>query len=107
LLPPVVVPGVPQPASGNSGWLLHLNARNVVATSVTPVVESGNTAGVQLRLLETAGRPANLSVSAFRPIKSASTVDFLGQPLTECRIEEGKLKLDLSAHEWVQVVARW
>jgi alpha-mannosidase len=107
LLPPVVVPGVPQPASGNSGWLLHLNARNVVATSVAPVVESGNTAGVQLRLLETAGRPANLSVSAFRPIKSASTVDFLGQPLTECRIEEGKLKLDLSAHEWVQVVARW
>jgi hypothetical protein len=62
---------------------------------------------MQMRLLETAGRPANLAVSAFRPIKSGSTVDFLGQPLTECRIEEGKFKLDLSAHEWVQVVARW
>jgi hypothetical protein len=57
--------------------------------------------------LETAGRPANLAVTAFRAIKSASTVDFLGQPLADCTVEDGKLKLDLAAHEWAEIVARW
>jgi alpha-mannosidase len=79
----------------------------VIATSLTPLDEDGNVVGFQVRLLETAGRPANLAVSSFRPVKSATSVDFLDQPLGECNIEDGKIKLDLSAHEWVQVVARW
>lgn len=107
LAPPVVVPNVPQPASGNSGWLLHLSSRNVITTSLLPLEENGRLTGLRARLLETAGRPANLHVTAFRPIKSAGTLDFLGQPLADCPIEDGKLKLDLAAHEWVEVVARW
>jgi len=58
-------------------------------------------------LLETTGRPANLIVTAFREIKSAATVDFLGNTLTELAVEDGKIKLDLSAHEWTEVVVRW
>jgi len=107
LQPPIVVPNVPQPASGNSGWLLHLSSRNVIATSLTPLEENGRLAGFRARLLETAGRPANLLLTAFRAIKSAGTVDFLGQPLADCVLEDGKVKLDLAAHEWVEVVARW
>jgi len=105
--PPVIVPNVPQPASGSSGWLLHMSSRNVIATSLSPLEENGRIAGFCARLLETAGRPANLAITAFRPVKSASTVDFLDQPLGDCQIDDGKIKLDLSAHEWVQVVARW
>src|SRR5207302_1125282 len=60
LTPPVVVHDVPQPASGNSGWLLHLSSRNVIATSVAPLEEDGRVAGFRMRLLETVGRPANL-----------------------------------------------
>ena len=107
LAPPMLVPSVPQPASGSSGWLLHLSARNVIATSLAPLVEGDRVAGFRARLLETAGRPANLVVSAFREIRSAMTVDFLGQKVADCGIDGGKLKLDLAAHEWAEVVAHW
>ncbi|HEX5103123.1 MAG TPA: hypothetical protein VFV87_04900, partial [Pirellulaceae bacterium] len=106
-LPPLVVPNVPQPKSGNSGWLLHLSSRNVIVTSLQPLEEGGRIVGFTARLLETAGRPASLAVSAFRPVKSASTVDFAGQPLGDCPIEDGKIKFDLAAHEWTQIAARW
>ena len=107
LVPPLVVPNVPQPKSGNSGWLLHLSSRNVIVTSLQPLEVGGRIAGFRARLLETAGRPANLALAAFRAVKSASTLDFQGAALAECQVEDGKIKLDLAAHEWVQIEARW
>jgi alpha-mannosidase len=107
LTPPVVLHDVPRPSSGASGWLLHLSSRNVIASSVMPLEEGGRAAGFRLRLLETEGRPANLAISAFRPVKSATTVDFLGHTMAELETDDGKIKLDLSAHEWSEVVARW
>src|SRR5262249_41350195 len=107
LTPPVVVHDVAQPSSGASGWLLHLSSRNVLTTSLLPNEENGRITGFHLRLLEAAGRPANLAITAFRPIKSAATVDFLGNTLAELKIEEGKIKLDLSANEWTELLARW
>jgi alpha-mannosidase len=107
LVPPVVVPHVPQPKSGSSGWLLHLSSRNVIATSLLPLADGSRVIGLRVRLLETGGRPANLAVSAFRPIKSAVTVDFSGHELSQCPVEEGKAKLDLSAHEWAEVHLRF
>jgi alpha-mannosidase len=107
LTPPVVLHDVRQPSSGSSGWLLHLSSRNVIATSLAPLEEGGRVAGFRVRLLETAGRPANLSITAFRPIKSATTVDFLGNMLSELKIEDGKIKLDLAAAEWVEIHAHW
>jgi alpha-mannosidase len=107
LAPQVVVPNVPAPASGSSGWLMHLSSRNVVATSWLPAEEEGNIVGFRVRLLETAGRPVSLALSAFRAIKSAATADFQGQTIAEVKVEEGKAKLDLAAYEWVELVARW
>jgi alpha-mannosidase len=107
LTPPIVVPSVPAPSSGSSGWLFHLSSRSVIATSWQPLEEAGKIAGFRVRLLEAAGRPANLALSAFRPVQSAATVDFQGNNLAELNIEEGKIKLDLAAFEWVEVVARW
>jgi hypothetical protein len=57
--------------------------------------------------LETEGRPASLGLSAFRAVKSAQTVDFLGNALADLAIDDGKIKLDLAAFEWAEVVARW
>jgi alpha-mannosidase len=105
--PPVVVPGVPAPASGSSGWLMHLSSRNVVATSWQPLDSGGKIDGFRVRLLETAGRPASLALSSFRPIRSASTVDFQAQRLADVSVEDGKAKLDLAAYEWVELEARW
>jgi alpha-mannosidase len=103
---PFVTASVPQPASGSSGWLAHLSSRNVIATSLGPLDENGRITGLRMRLLETDGRPAKVVVSVFRPVKSAATVDFLGNKMADCTIEEGKIKLDLSSYEWTELVAR-
>ena len=63
--------------------------------------------GFRVRLLETAGRPAALTLSAFKPISLAERVDFLGKRLDQCQVLDGKTKLDLAAHEFVEVVGRW
>ena len=81
---------MPRPASGASGWLLHLSSRNVIATSVTPLDDSGRVVGFRVRLLESEGRPANLARDRFRPVKSASTVDFLGMTLAELKLTMAK-----------------
>ncbi|MEX2176179.1 MAG: hypothetical protein WD872_17590 [Pirellulaceae bacterium] len=107
LTPPVVVTRASAPASGSSGWLFHLSSRNVVATHWAPLEEAGAVVGFRVRLLETAGRPVSLALSAFRAVQSAHTVDFADNLLAEQKVEEGKIKLDLAAHEWIEVVARW
>lgn len=107
LTPSIVVPRAARPASGTSGWLFHLDSRNVIATSWQPLVEMRKVTGFRTRLLETAGRPANLSLSAFRAVGSAERVDFFGKRLDECKVEEGKIKLDMAAHEFVEIVGRW
>ena len=107
LTSPIVVPNVAAPSSGSAGWLMHLSARNVIATHWEPLQEAGGVAGFRVRLLETEGRAANLALSAFRSICSAQTVDFLGNVLADLAIDDGKIKLDLAAYEWAEVVARW
>ncbi len=106
LSPLVVVPGIQRPTSA-SGWLFHLDSRNVVATHWEPLMEDGKVTGFRTRLLETAGRPAGLTLSAFKPVGSAERMDFLGQRMDQCQVLDGKIKLDLAAHEFVEVVGRW
>ncbi|HUE74409.1 MAG TPA: hypothetical protein VMP01_26235 [Pirellulaceae bacterium] len=107
LSPPLVVPRAAQPSSGTSGWLFHIDARNVIATHWKPVLDGGTVSGFRVRLLETAGRPANLTLSAFRGVKSAQQVDFRGEPTGDCTVSEGKIKVDLPAHGWVEVIGTW
>jgi alpha-mannosidase len=107
LSPPVILADAPRPASSQSGWLFHIDARTVVATHWEPVVESARIAGFRVRLLETAGRPANLTLSAFRPVASARLVDLRGEPAGDCTVENGKIRVDLPAHGWTEVVAWW
>jgi alpha-mannosidase len=107
LAPPLVVPGVPRPTSGNSGWLMHLSSRNVISTHWEPLVREGRLAGFRARLLETAGRPVSIALSAFRTITSGARIDFAGNRLSDLIVEDGKLKLDLAAYEWVEIEAVW
>ena len=107
LSPPVIVPTAAQPTSGTSGWLFHLDARTVIATHWEPLLQGANVAGFRVRLLETAGRPANLTLSAFRAVKSARQVDFRGEPAGDCTIEGGKIRVDLPAQGWIEVLATW
>ena len=108
LAPPVAMPvTMMPPKTGSSGWLLHIDSRNVIHTHLKPILDSGRIVGFRMRLLETAGRAAVVSVSAFRSIGRANKVDFQGQVLDECSIDSGKAKLSMSGHEWAQLEAYW
>jgi alpha-mannosidase len=107
LAPPIVLPDQPRPASGGSGWLMHITPRHVLATGMEPWIEGGRCQGLTLRLLETAGRPAKVALSLFRPLVHAELIDFLGHSLGDVSIVDGKAQLDLAAYEWVQIRVRW
>jgi alpha-mannosidase len=108
LAPPVLVrQTLPTPTPSASGWLFHLDARNVVATYWGPLVCEGRVEGFRVRLLETAGRSARLKLTCFRAVSSASQVDFRGRSLGQCRVDNGAICLDFSAHQWMELEARW
>ncbi len=97
----------PPPAPNRSGWLFHLDSRNVTATDWEPLEEQSRVIGCRVRLLETGGRLAKVGLSAFRKIQSARRVDLNGDSPQECSIEEDRVRLQLSAHQWVQLEILW
>lgn len=107
LLTPKVTLETPAPSTGASGWLLHIDARNVIATSWEPVVEGGAVVGLKARLLETVGRGATTTISCFREFRSAEKVDPAGHSIGACEVADGKLRVDVAEHEWLEIVARF
>ena len=95
------------PSGSTTSWLFHLDARNVVATSWKPLMESGRSVGFAVRLLETSGRACKVSMAAFQPISSAEQRDFKGESLGACRIDDGKAVVEMAAAEWLEVEVRW
>ncbi|MBC8353357.1 MAG: hypothetical protein H8E66_15265 [Planctomycetes bacterium] len=95
------------PQSGESSWLFHIDARNVVATRWEPIKEGDTIVGVRVRLLETSGRAARARLSAFRPVRSARTMNFVGESLGECQLNEGRIQIELSPGEWMELEILW
>jgi len=94
-------------ASGGSGWLFHVDAKNVIATHWSPIRSGDRITGFRARLLETEGRAGRVSLTSFRPIKSARKTDFQGKQPTELSAQGDKIPLDLKAHEWAQLEAEF
>jgi hypothetical protein len=107
LQPKLIVENAAEPRTGAAGWLLHVDARNIIATSWEPLVEQGNVTGYRVRLLETIGRAVNATISCFRAVRAAERVDALGAKIGDCAVADGKVKTDIGAHEWLEVVARF
>jgi len=95
------------PLPTDSSWLFHIDSKNVFATFWEPIVEEGTVSGFRVRLLESDGRPARVGISTFRAVARARQVDFLGQESGDCKIDGGKLRVELAAHEWVEIEARF
>lgn len=104
---PSLVQTAAAPAPSTSGWLFHLDVRNVTATHAEPWFEGGVNVGFRVRLLETQGRQTNAGLQCFRAVRSACKRNFQGDQITECLIEKEAIRVQLSAHEWAQVEARW
>jgi alpha-mannosidase len=104
---PLVVPA-PRPAGGRSvGWFFHLDSRNVVVTHWQPWTEGERTVGFRARLLETAGRPGRVQLRTPRPLAAAQQLDLTGEPLAILRVQDDTLSYDSTAHEWVEIEARY
>ncbi|MHC4176760.1 MAG: hypothetical protein ACYSWU_04595, partial [Planctomycetota bacterium] len=95
----------PPPAA--SGWLFHLDARNVLATHWEPLSSDGRVEGVRVRLLETDGRKARLNLRCFRPVRSAQKI-LPGDALPdELPVKTDQVTVDLGPHEWVELEAHF
>ncbi len=97
----------PPPTPASSGWLFHLDAKNVQATHWEPLVVEGRVKGYRARLVEIAGRPGQVNISSFRPVTKARLCNLHGEVLGDANIDQGRVQLDLSASEWVMVEGEW
>lgn len=104
--PPIIRPCA-APKGNLWGWLLHVDCRNVLVTSLSPLVENGKVTGLRARLLETSGSGVKVKLSAFRDLKSGSKIDLQGNVLSDLATEQGKLSIDLGDYEWQEIVARF
>lgn len=118
-IPPFLVPAAGPPRSGTSGWLFHLDARNVQleqlsdcrpwiddaddAGSATPIAEPG----FAVRLVETEGRPRPVRLRCFRQPIRARKRDFLGNTLRELPLEGDAVMIDLAAYEVAEIELRF
>lgn len=103
LAPPAVLAGIGSPPATRSGWLFHLNARNIVATAWEPIFEGERLRGIRTRLAETEDRAATLTLQSFRQIAMARKVDFLGQQIAELNVQNDRVTLPFRGHEWMQI----
>jgi alpha-mannosidase len=103
LAPEVILHGV-KPPPAPSGWLYHLNARNIVATAWEPVVSEGRVSGIRVRLLETEGRRTTAVLRTFRPVQSAHRLSPPpAEPIT-LPVSADQITIEVGGHEWVEVV---
>lgn len=89
-------------APTQTGWLFHIDAKNVVATSWHPTVEN-ETRGFRVRLMETSGRATQVSIKSFRALSSARKVDFENNTLSPCAVKDDAILVNLDGHEWSEV----
>lgn len=100
------------PAPADTSWLLHLDAKNVITTSLSPLFENGpgerpRLVGFRAGLLETAGRPARPRVGCFRSVVQAHVLDSEGRRTATCEVQDGRVFLELCAHQWTEIEARF
>ncbi len=102
--PQIVAPATPASASG---WLLHVDARQVIVTALEPLRENDRVVGLRCRLLETAGLAGPVRISAIRPLISAQRRLWNDEPLGELTIADGKAEISLAAYDWTEATVRW
>lgn len=106
LSPVCLVPGALPPQS-SSGWLCHIDARNVVATDWEPLVCDAKVEGFRVRLLETEGRSVHVGLRSFRPIQSARKTNLLGEDPVELPVEGDRVTIHAKGHQWIQAEVRF
>jgi alpha-mannosidase len=124
LVPPTVVesPGGP-PIAGNSGWLFHLDAKNVQILQFLPLRGSEPSSasaisqpeaeseplrcdapfGFAVRLVETEGRQRPVRLECYCTPTEATRRDFQGRMLGQLAIVDDAVLIEMGAYEIVDV----
>ncbi|MBU4272496.1 MAG: hypothetical protein KKE86_12975 [Planctomycetes bacterium] len=118
LSPPLELPDQPPPPSP-TGWLFHLDCRNVLATHWEPLTlhellendenSRGLTApgGFRVRLLETDGCGVRLGLRCLRSVSSARILNVGDAPPDELSVEGDRIEVPIGPHQWIEVEARF
>ncbi len=125
LAPPLVLADQPPPPTP-SGWLFHLDRRNVLATHweaslpvATNTYDNNNSRGptargelageatrqiaLRVRLLETEGRGVTLGLRCFRPVVSAEKINAGDVPAVPLVVEGDRIDVPIGPHQWIEV----
>jgi alpha-mannosidase len=115
LATPAVVAETAQgpPHVGAEGWLFHLDAPNLLLTSLRPIlpspptplpnVERGDAVGIVARLLEIGGYGGQAELRCVRDPKQAMLLDGAGAMLMEVPTQGDAVRLEVSRHDLVQL----
>jgi alpha-mannosidase len=108
------------PPAGRSGWLFHLDAKNVQIVQILPLQEpqpadeetdvsadEGRGYGFRLRLCETEGRQRPAQLRCFRTPTYACQRDFRGRRMATLRIIDDAVYLEPAAYEIIELELRF
>ena len=108
LTPPTLLSTTATPARG-SGWLFHLDVRNVVATHWEPLaggpLPTDARRGFRVRLLESEGRRVTLNLRCLRPLHSARKLGSGTSGPVDLPTQGDRVAIDLRPYEWAEVEA--
>ncbi|PQO41363.1 hypothetical protein [Blastopirellula marina] len=105
--PPPRVENAPSPTPGDTSWALHIDAKNVIITSLKPLTQGEQVVGYSARLLETEGRPAKGNLRCFRNVGRAALVEFSGETTGGAKTEGDRVQFELQAGQWRQIDVYW
>jgi alpha-mannosidase len=102
LSPPLLLPDQPQPP-GASGWLFHLDCRNVLATHWEPLPAESGVEGFRLRLLETDGVGVRLGLRSFRAVASAKKINPGDAPPITLEVTGDRIDVPIGPRQWIEI----
>lgn len=98
---PVIPTAQGPPHVGATGWLFHLDAPNLLLSTVRPA--AGGADAVVARLLECAGHDGPAEIRCVRDPKRAVLLDARGQALLDLGIHGDAVQLDVTRHDLAHV----
>jgi len=101
-----------------TGWLFHLDRRNVLATHWEPLqsdTSDNNSRGLtapgkisqrtafRVRVLETEGRSVMAGLRCFRPVASARKINSGDVPPVCLTVEGDRVNIPIGPHQWIEI----
>jgi alpha-mannosidase len=91
------------PHIGTTGWLFHIDAPNLLLTSLRPRAAEGDSRVLLARLHEIGGHPGQAELHCVRNPQRARLVDGRGNPLLDLSPSGDAVPFEFARHDLVQV----